>query len=117
MPARISSQRSAVEDCQEALDLCYRRGWTDGLPVVPPTEPSVRAMLEAVGPEPDAQIAFITNRQVAITAEKVAINAVMAGRPPADIPGAGAALEGSPGPPLRHPPPGPAPRHGARPLI
>src|SRR6266849_5470310 len=79
MTARISSQRYAVEDFQEALDLCYRRGWTDGLPVVPPTEPSVRAMLDAVGLEPDAQIAFITNRQVAITAEKVAINAVMAG--------------------------------------
>ena len=73
MTARISSQRYAVEDFQEALDLCYRRGWTDGLPVVPPTEPSVRAMLEAVGLEPDAQIAFITNRQVAISAEKVAM--------------------------------------------
>src|SRR5260370_14896636 len=98
MPARISSQRSAVEDCQEALDLCYRRGWTDGLPVVPPTEPSVRAMLEAVGLEPDAQIAFITNRQVAITAEKGAINAVMAGCLPQHMPVVVAALEGSAGP-------------------
>src|SRR5258707_9478684 len=85
MTARISSQRYAVEDFQEALDLCYERGWTDGLPVVPPTEPAVRAMLEAVGLEPDHQIAFITNRQVAVTAEKVAINAVMAGGPPEDM--------------------------------
>src|SRR6266851_2166486 len=87
MTARISSQRYAVEDFQEALDLCYRRGWTDGLPVVPPTEPSVRAMLEAVGLEPDAQIAFITNRQVAI-------NAVMAGCLPEHMPVVVAALEG-----------------------
>src|SRR5260370_1684264 len=94
MPARISSQRSAVEDCQEALDLCYRRGWTDGLPVVPPTEPSVRAMLEAVGLEPDPQIAFITNPQVAITPEKGAINAVLAGCLAEPMPGVVAALQG-----------------------
>ncbi len=94
MTARISSQRYAVEDFQQALDLCYSRGWTDGLPVVPPTEPAVRAMLDAVGLEPDTQIAFITNRQVAITAEKVAINAVMAGCLPEHMPVVVAALEG-----------------------
>ena len=94
MTARISSQRYAVEDFQQALDLCYSRGWTDGLPVVPPTEPAVRAMLDAVGLEPDTQIAFITNRQVAITAEKVAINAVMAGCLPAHMSVVVAALEG-----------------------
>jgi hypothetical protein len=94
MTARISSQRYAVGDFQEALDLCYSRGWTDGLPVVPPTEPAVRAMLDAVGLEPDAQIAFITNRQVAITAEKVAINAVMAGCRPEYMPVVVAAIEG-----------------------
>src|SRR4029077_3834061 len=94
MTARISSQRYAVEDYQEALELCYRRGWTDGLPVVPPTETAVRAMLDAVALEPDAQIAFITNRQVAINAEKVAINAVMAGCLPVHMPVVVAAIEG-----------------------
>src|SRR5260370_6956845 len=111
MPARISSQRSAVEDCQEALDLCYRRGWTDGLPVVPPTEPSVRAMLEAVGLEPDAQIAFITNPQGAVTAEKVAINAGMAGCLPAHRPVVGAPLRRIPHPRPRHHPPAPPTHH------
>ena len=94
MTARITSQRYAVEDFQQALELCYSRGWTDGLPVVPPTEPAVRAMLDAAGLEPDAQVAFITNRQVAITAEKVAINAVMAGCLPAHMPVVVAAIEG-----------------------
>ncbi len=94
MTAQISSQRYAVEGFQEALDLCYSRGWTDGLPVVPPTEPAVRAMLDAVGLEPDAQVAFITNRQVAISAEKVAINAVMAGCRPEYMPVVVAAIEG-----------------------
>ncbi|HKA61434.1 MAG TPA: hypothetical protein VKH83_03370, partial [Methylomirabilota bacterium] len=68
--------------------------WTDGLPVVPPTEPAVRAMLDAAGLEPDTQIAFITNRQVAISAEKVAINAVMAGCLPEHMPVVVAAIEG-----------------------
>jgi hypothetical protein len=94
MTARITSQRYAVDDFQGALDLCYRKGWTDGLPVVPPTEAAVRAMLDAAGLEPDAQVAFITNRQVAIPAEKVAINAVMAGCLPEYMPVVLAALEG-----------------------
>ena len=94
MTASISSQRYRVDDFQQALELCYSKGWTDGLPVVPPTEPAVRAMLDAVGLEPDAQIAFITNRQVAITAEKVAINAVMAGCLPEHMAVVAAAIEG-----------------------
>jgi hypothetical protein len=94
MTARISSQRYAVEDFQQALDLCYSKGWTDGLPVVPPTESAVRTMLGAVGLEPDAQVAFITNRQAVVTAEKVAINAVMAGCLPEHLPVVLAAIEG-----------------------
>jgi hypothetical protein len=93
MTSRISSQRYAVDDFQQALELCYSKGWTDGLPVVPPTEAAVRGMLEAAALEPDAQVAFITNRQVAITAEKVAINAVMAGCLPEHMPVVLAAVE------------------------
>src|SRR6185503_16751846 len=62
-----------------AIELCYTNGWTDGLPVIPPTAERVTAMLEAGGVAPDKQLAFIENRQVTVTAEKVAINAVMAG--------------------------------------
>ena len=79
MATRISSQRYAVEDFHEAIELCYTNGWTDGLPVVPATAERVRAMLDAGGVEPQKQVAFIENRQVSVTAEKVAINAVMAG--------------------------------------
>jgi hypothetical protein len=51
-------------------------------------------MLGAAGLDPQQQIAFITNRQVAITAEKVAINAVMAGCRPEYLPVVVAAVEG-----------------------
>jgi hypothetical protein len=86
MPTQLASKRYAVEDLNHAIEFCYRQGWTDGLPVVPPTEPAVRAMLEAAGLEPGQQIAFITNRQVAVSAEKIAVNAVMAGCPPEYMP-------------------------------
>jgi hypothetical protein len=51
-------------------------------------------MLDAVGLPPQHQVAFITNRQVAVTAEKVAINAVMAGCRPEYMPVVMAAVEG-----------------------
>ena len=93
MTTTLASKRHVVADLGQAMDLCYERGWTDGLPVVPPTEAAVQKMLDAVGLAPDAQLAFITNRQVAVTAEKVAINAVMAGCLPEYMPVVAAAVE------------------------
>jgi hypothetical protein len=75
----LKSRRHTVSDDGGAMELCYTNGWTDGLPVVPPTAERIRAMLEAGAIDAQQQIAFIENRQVSVTAEKVAINAVMAG--------------------------------------
>ena len=90
----LVSNRYAVDDLAQAIELCFEKGWTDGLPVVPPTEARVRAMLDAAGLAPDKEIAYITNRQVAVIAEKVAINAVMAGCKPEYMPVVVAAVEG-----------------------
>ena len=94
MTTELRSPRYAVDDVTRAIELCFEKGWTDGLPVVPPTEGAVRAMLDAAGLEPEQQVAFITNRQVAVSAEKVAINAVMAGCKPEYMPVVVAAIEG-----------------------
>ena len=75
----LKARRHTVTDLGAAMEVCYTNGWTDGLPVVPPTAGAVEAMLDAAGLEPDHQLAFIENRQISVTAEKVAINAVMAG--------------------------------------
>ena len=75
----LKSRRHTVTDLGAAIEVCYTNGWSDGLPVVPPTPERVEAMLGAAGLEPDRELAFIENRQVSVTAEKVAINAVMAG--------------------------------------
>ena len=44
--------RITVPDLDGAIELCYTNGWTDGLPVIPPTEERIEAMLAAAGLEP-----------------------------------------------------------------
>ncbi len=73
-------------NASEQIEFCYARGWTDGLPVVPATTPLVREMLAAGGYQADDVIAEMPSRKVAVTAEKVAINAVMAGCKPEYMP-------------------------------
>ena len=53
----------------------------------------IDAMLAAVGLEPSLEVAFIENRQVSITAEKIAINAVLAGCKPEYMPVVVSAVE------------------------
>src|SRR2546426_403219 len=87
MPTTLTSKRHAVEgSLDDAIEFCFQQGWTDGLPVVPPTAPKVARMLEAARLDPKQQIAFVEHRAVSITAEKVAINAVMAGCKPEYMP-------------------------------
>ena len=75
----LTSSYHDVEGYEEALELCFRNGWTDGLPVIPPTEERVRRVLASVGREPDEVLGFYPERGRRISVEKVAINAVMAG--------------------------------------
>jgi hypothetical protein len=70
----------------EQVEFCYARGWTDGLPVVPATRGLVREMLDAGKLKPDSIIADMPSRKVALSAEKVAINAAMAGCKPEYMP-------------------------------
>lgn len=89
----LTSQQYAVENATEAIEFCYRLGWTDGLPVVPPTESRVREFLEYAGREPHDVLGGVPDRRRVITAEKAAINAVMAGCLPAYAPVVFAALQ------------------------
>ena len=75
-----------VADAFEANELFQRNGWTDGLPVVPPTEDAVMRFLTAVQLSPDAVVGIEPVRRRRITAEKVAIAAVMAGCLPGYMP-------------------------------
>ncbi len=68
-----------VEDAAEANELFQRNGWTDGLPVVPPTEDAVARFLAAARLAPSDIIGVEPVRRRSISAEKVAIASVMAG--------------------------------------
>lgn len=81
---------ASLEDEQEAF---FARGWTDGLPIVPPTEARVLAMLEGTTRAPDEVVAVVPPDLVPCTVEKVAINAVMAGCKPEYLPVVLAAVE------------------------
>jgi hypothetical protein len=78
------------EDSHEAM---FARGWSDGLPVVPPTPEKVRAMLAATHREPEDFVADIGPNIAPATVEKVAINAVLAGCKPEYFPVVLAAVE------------------------
>lgn len=84
--ASLSSAVLEVEDAIEANEVYQRNGWTDGLPIVPPTEGRVRAFVEAMGLDPATVVGTEPVRRRHITAEKIAIAAVMAGCLPEYMP-------------------------------
>lgn len=78
------------DDVQEFL---FSQGWTDGLPVVPPTHAAVKAMLVAAKRGADEEVGPVPPRLRMATLEKIAINAVMAGCRPEYFPVVLAALD------------------------
>jgi hypothetical protein len=82
----LTSRVYDVEDFAAAQELYHSNGWTDGLPVVPPTEAAVDACIQWAGMTPDQLIGIEPVREQPITAEKLAINAVMAGCLPMHFP-------------------------------
>lgn len=74
---------ATLEDEFEAM---YERGWSDGLPIVPPTEERVARMLEGTSRAPDEVVAVVPPVLAECTVEKVAVNAVMAGCKPEYLP-------------------------------
>ena len=80
-------------DSLEAIEKCYELGWTDGLPVVPPTQERVAEFLQRAGRQAGEVVGEIRERRREITAGKVAANAVMAGCLPEHLPVVLAATE------------------------
>src|SRR5438309_1161346 len=86
VPLTVYSQEDPVE-------AAYARGWSDGLPVVPPTPERVLRMLAGTSRDPGEVVAVVPPDLVDCTVEKAAINAVMAGCLPEYLPIVLAALE------------------------
>jgi hypothetical protein len=77
----------------EVNQFYYRNGWTDGLPIVPPTEEAVAEMMTGTDLPADHVVAEVIPRHGKATIEKIAINAVMAGALPTHMPVLIAAVE------------------------
>ncbi|MDB5922324.1 MAG: hypothetical protein JWN13_1260 [Betaproteobacteria bacterium] len=84
--AKLASEIYEVDGPFEANELFQRNGWTDGLPIVPPTEAGVRTFLEAARLAPGEIVGTEPVRRRRITAEKLAIAALMAGCLPEYMP-------------------------------
>ena len=92
---RLKSRRIVLAQLEDPIETAYDRGWSDGLPVVPPTEARVLKMLAGTRRDPGEVVGVIPPDLVECTVEKVAINAVMAGCKPEYLPVVLAAVEAS----------------------
>jgi hypothetical protein len=75
----LASDAHSFDTYDDAVEYYFEVGWTDGLPIVPPTVERVETMLAAAAVEPDEVLGEVPTRNVTVTAEKAAVNAVMAG--------------------------------------
>lgn len=91
----LTSRTVELADLEDDVEAMYDRGWTDGLPVVAPTEARVLRMLAGTSRAPDEVVAVVPPDLVSCTVEKVAVNAVLAGCLPEHLPVVLAAVEGA----------------------
>jgi hypothetical protein len=89
----ITARTLEVGAFQDPVEFCFDQGWTDGLPVVPPTPERILRMLAGTRRGPDEVVGAVPPDLAECTVEKVAINAVMAGCLPEYMPVVLAALE------------------------
>jgi len=82
-----------VDALLAAIEYCYEQGWTDGLPVVPPTPGIVQRFLAHTSRDPDEVVARLGQVRRAGTIRQIAVNAAMAGCQPEYLPVVIAAFE------------------------
>jgi hypothetical protein len=83
---RLGARRVELGPSEDDWEAMFDRGWSDGLPVVPPTPERVARMLTGTTRDPDEVAAVVPPDLVEATVEKVAINAVLAGARPDYLP-------------------------------
>ena len=87
---KISVRKDTVAEINEWF---YERGWTDGLPIIPPTQQRVEEMLTGTDLSAEMSVATLDPMGGVATIEKIAVNAVMAGCRPEYMPILLAAVE------------------------
>ena len=89
----LAARRIEVGSLEDEIETCFARGWSDGLPVVPPTEERILRMLSGTTRAPDELVGIVPPNYNTCTVEKVALNAVLAGCKPEYLPVVLAAVE------------------------
>jgi hypothetical protein len=89
----LHSRHVELASAEDEFESMFTRGWTDGLPVIPPTPERVLRMLTGTTRSPQDVVAIAPPNLVELTVEKIAINAVMAGALPEYLPWIITALE------------------------
>jgi hypothetical protein len=90
---QFGARQVQVSESEDIMEACFERGWSDGLPVVPPTPLRVMRMLSGTDRKPAETIGQVPPDKVDCSIEKLAINAVMAGCKPEYFPTVIAAVE------------------------
>jgi hypothetical protein len=83
---RLRARELQIGELEDPIEALFDRGYSDGLPLVPPTPEKVVEMLDATSRNAQDVVAQIPPYDGEATVEKVAVNAVMAGCPPAVFP-------------------------------
>ena len=89
----LRSRRITIGDGEDEHEAMFERGWSDGLPLVPPIEERVLRMLDGTSRDPQEVLGLVPPDLAPATIEKIAINAVMAGCKPEYLPVVLAAVE------------------------
>ena len=89
----LATRRVEFAELEDDFEAMFDRGWSDGLPLVPPTEARVMRMLDGTTREPNDVVANVAPDLIDVTVEKIAVNAVMAGCKPEYMPVVIAAIE------------------------
>ncbi|MFM1895444.1 MAG: hypothetical protein RLZZ385_518 [Pseudomonadota bacterium] len=82
----LQARQLEIDEAEDVMEACFDRGWTDGLPVVPPTPLRVLRMLRATPRKASDIVGVIPPDNVPCSVEKVAVNAVLAGCKPEYFP-------------------------------
>ena len=83
---RLNETNTLTPDLVGTMELLFETGWTDGLPVVPPTKARVKEFIDYLQRSPDELIAEVPPLGGKATVERIAVNSVMAGCLPEHMP-------------------------------
>jgi hypothetical protein len=89
----VSDQVEVAADPAALYELSLAEGWGDGVPLLPPTDEAVLALLDATPYAPDHVVGALPPQYGIATVELIAVNAAMTGCTPTAFPFVIAALE------------------------